>query len=160
MRFLLIACASLLLLPAAAAVPRMASQTVTLTVERTYDERTGSYRARFAGAVSSGTEGEDVTVMQQTCGNSFATAVAGTQTWAGGIWEVEPASPYLIAPSATYRARWKDVSSEPVTARAKIPVYFFPSARGLWRASVSLAALSRTCEAGSSCSSDASRARG
>jgi len=130
--------AAFVLLASAQAITAAATETVTLTVVRTYDERLNAYRARFSGTVSSGAEGEDVTVMQQTCGNSFATAIAGTQTRVGGVWDVEPASPYLIAPSATYRARWKDVQSEPVTARAKIPVFFFPSVRGLWRASVSL----------------------
>jgi hypothetical protein len=95
---------------------------VTLTVVRTYDHLIQNYKLRFSGAISSAEAGESVTVMQQTCGYSFATAVAGGSTRSGGAWEAEPASSAGIAPSATYRARWRDEQSEPVVIHPEIPV--------------------------------------
>jgi hypothetical protein len=127
------------LLPSASAAPGTPAQSVTLTVVRTFDQPTRSHRLRFSGAISSGQAGEDVTVMQQTCGYSFATAVAGAQTRAGGVWDAEP-NPGLISPSATYRARWRDEQSEPVTIRPEIPVFFvgpFPK-RGQYFARVTI----------------------
>jgi hypothetical protein len=114
------------------------SQSVTLKVLRTVDQPTGSYRLSFSGTISSGAAGEDVTVMQQTCGVSFSTAVAGAQTREGGAWDGTPADPNLVAASATYRARWKDVLSEPVANRPPMPIFFFPVSRTQWRARVIL----------------------
>jgi hypothetical protein len=99
----------------------VSTQTVTLTVVRTYDEPQSSYKLRFSGSVSSGQAGEDVTVMQQRCGTSYSTAVAATQTRDGGFWEAEP-NYIVIADSATYRARWKSEVSEPVAIRPEILV--------------------------------------
>lgn len=121
--------------PAAFAEP---SQTVTITVLRSIDQSTGLPKVRFSGTISSAAPGEDVTVMQQTCGLSFSTAVAGTQTQSGGSWEAEPSSQYIIAPSATFRARWKDTQSEPVVVHPQIPVFLIPIATKRLRTSVSI----------------------
>lgn len=123
------------IVPAAFAEP---SQTVTLTVIRSVDQSTGLPKVRFTGTISSAAQGEDVTVMQQTCGLSFSTAVAGTQTQSGGGWEAEPSSQYVIAPSATFRARWKDTQSEPVVVHPQIPVFLIPIATNRLRTSVSI----------------------
>jgi hypothetical protein len=119
-------------LPAAAGT----AQSVTLTVVRTYDEPQSSYKLRFSGSVSSGRAGEDVSVMQQTCGYSFSTAVAATQTREGGFWEAEP-NYIVIADSATYRARWKNELSDPVAIRPEIYVGVRKLRRGRFQVSVS-----------------------
>jgi hypothetical protein len=113
------------------------SQSVTLRVFRSVLP-SGLPQLAFSGAVSSGAAGEDVTVLQQTCGYSFATAVAAAQTREGGVWDAQPASPALIAASATYHARWRDVQSEPVAIRPPMPVFFFPIANDRWRARVTI----------------------
>jgi hypothetical protein len=100
-----------------------AVQTVTLAVERSEDPLTTNINARFTGTVSSGSPGEEVTVLQQTCGYGFATAVAGTQTKTGGFWEAVPTNSYVIALSATYTARWKNETSAPVAIRPEIGTY-------------------------------------
>jgi hypothetical protein len=107
-------------LPLAAAAA-LSTQTVTLTVVRTYDEPQSSWKLRFSGSVSNGQAGEEVTVMQQRCGTSSSTAVAATQTRESGFWEAEP-NYIVIADSATYRARWKSELSEPVVIRPEISV--------------------------------------
>lgn len=119
-------------LPAAAGT----AQSVTLSVVRTYDEPQSSYKLRFSGSVSSGLAGEDVSVMQQTCGYSFSTAVAATQTREGGFWEAEP-NYIVIADSATYRARWKSRLSEPVIVRPEIYVGFRKLRKGRYQVIVS-----------------------
>jgi hypothetical protein len=105
------------------------AQSVTLTVFRTLDRPTGQYKLRFTGTAGSA-PGEDVTVMQQRCGYSFATAVAGAQTQPGGFWEADPPNQSVIALSATFRARWRDTQSEPVTLRPVIPVFLIPIGKG------------------------------
>jgi hypothetical protein len=80
-----------------------------------------------------------VTVLQQVCGYPApGTAVAGTQTRAGGAWEVEPVEQSQIALSATFRARWRNETSAPVTLRARIPVFLIPVGKGrlLFRAAL------------------------
>jgi hypothetical protein len=103
---------------------------VTLAVQQWYDKPSKTQKTRFTGTVSSGQAGEDVTVMQQVCGYKFGTSVAGTQTGSGGFWQAEPASAYVIAPSATYRAKWGSETSTPVVIRPKIPVYLIPVGKG------------------------------
>ena len=122
-----------LLAPSGSALPGAASasaQDVTLTVYRGVDPASRQYRVRFSGMVASSTPGEDVTVVQQRCGYSFSTAVAGAQTREGGFWEAEPQSQSVIALSATYRARWRDANSEPVTIRPELPVFLVPVGKG------------------------------
>lgn len=113
-------------------------QAVTLAVQQWYDKPSKQQKTRFTGTVSSGVAGEDVTVMQQVCGYNFGTAVAGTQTQSGGFWAAEPAGSYVIAPSATYRARWATETSAPVAIRPKIPVYLIAVGRGQLLFSVSI----------------------
>jgi hypothetical protein len=103
------------------------SQSVSLRVVRAQDKNTGLWRVAFSGVVSSGAEGQDVTVLQQTCGASFATAIAGTQTRAGGLWNAEPVSIAAVAASATYRAKWGDVQSEPVAVHPPMPIFMVPT---------------------------------
>ncbi len=117
--------AALTVLASAGAAP---SQSVSLRVVRAQDKNTGLWRVAFSGVISSGAEGQEVTVLQQTCGASFATAIAGTQTRAGGVWSAEPTSIALIAASATYRAKWGDVQSEPVAVHPPMPIFMVPTA--------------------------------
>ena len=118
--------AELSLLASAAAAP---SQSVSLRVIRALDKTTGLYRLSFSGVVSSGAAGQEVTVVQQTCLQSFATAIAGAQTRDGGAWNAEPASSAAVAASATYRARWGDVQSEPVEIHPAMPIYLLQRGR-------------------------------
>jgi hypothetical protein len=118
------------------------AQTVTLTVLRTFDQPTRLYKLKFSGTISSGAAGEDVTVMQQTCGYSFATAVAGAQSRSGGFWDAESNTGFM-ALSATYRARWKNELSEPVAIRPQIPVFFFPIPKGRFVARVTIGSVSQ-----------------
>jgi hypothetical protein len=137
-RALALAAALVAVAVSATAVPAAGTQSVSLSVTRTFDPPTRSYKLRFAGAISSGAAGEDVTVMQQTCGYSFATAVAGTQTRAGGAWDAEPASPAVVAQSATYHARWRNVRSAPVVIRPQIQVFLVPVGKGKLHVRVSV----------------------
>jgi hypothetical protein len=115
-------------LPAAAGFRE--AEAVTLSFARWFDKPSKTMKYRFTGSVSNGAAGEDVTVMQQVCGYTFGTAVAGTQTRSGGFWEAEPASAYVIAPSATFGARWKNETSTPVVFRPRLAVYLIPLGRG------------------------------
>jgi hypothetical protein len=118
--------AALSILASAAAAP---SQSVSLRVIRTLDRNTTLYRLSFSGVISSGAAGQEVTVLQQTCLQSFATAIAGAQTRNGGAWNAEPASPAAVAANATYRARWGDVQSEPVAIHPPMPLFLHPRPR-------------------------------
>jgi hypothetical protein len=122
----LVGAAALSLLASAAAAP---SQSVSLRVIRTLDKNTRLYRLSFSGVISNGAAGQEVTVLQQTCLQSFATAIAGAQTRDGGAWNAEPASLAVVAASATYRARWGDVQSEPVAIHPPMPIYLLQTAR-------------------------------
>jgi hypothetical protein len=122
----LVGAVALSILASAAAAP---SQSVSLRVIRTQDRNTTLYRLSFSGVISSGAAGQEVTVLQQTCLQSFATAIAGAQTRDGGAWNAEPASPAAVAASATYRARWGDVQSEPVAIHPPMPIFLLPRAR-------------------------------
>ena len=122
----LVGAAALSILAAAVAAP---SQSVSLRVIRTLDRNTTLYRLTFSGVISSGAAGQEVTVLQQTCLQSFATAIAGAQTRDGGAWNAEPASSAAVAASATYRAKWGDVQSEPVEIHPPMPIFLLQSAR-------------------------------
>jgi hypothetical protein len=118
-----------------------ATGTVSLVVARAPNPATPGwgFLHRFSGTISTGAAGEDVTVLQQVCGYPApGTAVAGTQTRAGGAWDVEPVDQSQIALSATFRARWRNETSTPVTLRARMPVFLIPIGRGrlLFRASL------------------------
>jgi hypothetical protein len=129
----LAAAAALSVLATATASP---SQSVSLRVVRALDTNTGLYRLGFSGVISSGVAGQDVTVLQQTCGQSFATAIAGAQTRSGGGWDAAPVSSAAVAASATYRARWGDVQSEPVAIHPPMPIFVVPTVRNRMRVMV------------------------
>jgi hypothetical protein len=131
----LVGAATLTILASATAAP---TQSVSLRVDRARDKNSGLWRVAFSGVISSGAAGEEITVLQQTCGTSFGTAIAGTQTRAGGLWNAEPASIAAIAASATYRAKWGDVQSEPVAIHPPMPIFLLPSPtqRNRWRVMV------------------------
>ena len=122
----------------AAAGPASGSQSVTFSVARGTDASSGLPKVRFTGAISTGAAGEDITVMQQTCGYSFATAIAGTQTRTGGAWDAEPATLGSVALSATYHARWRSIRSDPVEVHPQIPLFLIPVGKGRLRVSVSI----------------------
>jgi hypothetical protein len=93
---------------------------VTLRVERFWSEACRCYKFRFAGTISSGAANEYVSVVQQKCGTSFSTSVAGTSTREGGFWEVESNGP---VGSGTFRARWNNHLSDPVTHRQDLSIW-------------------------------------
>jgi hypothetical protein len=97
------------------------SPTVTLSVYRLYDSGNRLYRLRFNGTISSRAAGQYVTVMRQTCGLSFATALAGATTRAGGFWEAETThAPRPELDTNTYFARWGTARSAPVKFRGRL----------------------------------------
>jgi hypothetical protein len=98
------------------------TQSVTLHVHRFYSAECNCFKLQFSGRVSSEAPDEYVVIMQQKCGNSFATAAGGASTVQGGSWLVEVGLPFSHA-SATYRARWEGHLSEPWTFRPEIPVW-------------------------------------
>jgi hypothetical protein len=87
---------------------------VTLRVERFWSEACRCYKLHFAGTISSGAANEYVSVLQQKCGASVSTSIAGTTTREGGFWEVESNGP---VGGGAFRARWNSHLSEPVTHR-------------------------------------------
>jgi hypothetical protein len=97
------------------------TQIVTLAVDRFYDESTKLHRFHFSGRVSSLTPGEYVAVLYRKCGQAFSTAVAGTSTTGSGVWGASPIVG-LAAGSGTFRARWKNELSRPVTLRPPLDV--------------------------------------
>jgi hypothetical protein len=121
-----------------------ATETVSLAVARTIDAPTGTWKYRFSGAVSSGAASEEVTVMHQVCGYPPpGTAVAGTQTRAGGTWDAEPVVPAQIALSGTFRARWRNETSTAVVIRPQLPVYIIPLGKGRIRFSVTISSVNQ-----------------
>jgi hypothetical protein len=121
---------------AAALAPTAGAQReqVTLRVERFYSEACRCHKFRFAGAIASGAANEYVAVVQQACGQTGSTSIAGVSTREGGFWEVE--STGFEAPSATFRARWNNHLSDPVTHRADVPISITPLGGGRVRVSV------------------------
>ena len=97
---------------------------VTMRMERFLEPGTNFVRVRFSGVVSSGRAGESVTVMEQRCGATFSTAMAGATTGPGGFWEATPSTYYQHATlmPGTFRARWRGEVSEPVAFRPPIHV--------------------------------------
>jgi hypothetical protein len=92
---------------------------VTMRVERFWSEACRCYKFRFSGTISSRAANEYVSVVQQRCGTNFSTSVAGTSTREGGVWEAESNGP---VGSGTFRARWNNQLSDPVTHRAEISI--------------------------------------
>jgi hypothetical protein len=113
------------------------SPSVTLGVVRYYDSGNRLYRFRFSGSTSSRSAGEYVTVMQQKCGYSFATAIAGAQTRAGGFWDVETSfAPRPEFDTNTYFARWGSARSRAVAFRGKLLVTAINVGKGRIRVTV------------------------
>ena len=132
-----IALAVFLLQPSAGAQPAAKAQSVTLTVVLVYDQACRCYKYRLSGQISSGAANEYVTVMRQKCGYGYSTAVAGAQTREGGFWEAElQPAPRPGFETATYRARWNGVRSEPVAFRGRLPVSLTKLGGGRYRVSV------------------------
>lgn len=114
------------------------SPSVSLSVFRLYDSGNRIHKFRFRGAISSRAAGEYVSVMQQKCGYSFATAIAGTQTGSGGLWEVETFSaPRPEFDTSTYFARWGSAKSKPVKFRGRLPMTVTKLGSGRFRVYVS-----------------------
>jgi hypothetical protein len=103
---------------AALAVP---AQSVTLKVERFYEQEFGMWRLRFTGVIPSGAANEYVTVLHQKCGQRFSTAIGGATTGEGGFYEAIPR--FGNPPqSGTFRALWRGHRSEPVTLRSPVRI--------------------------------------
>jgi hypothetical protein len=98
------------LVATAAAAP---AEDVTLEIQRLPDGR-----VRFSGRISSAQANEYVTVLAQRCGQASSTAFTGSSTEEGGFWHVDAFEPG----SGTYRARWKNQLSEPITIALRTPV--------------------------------------
>lgn len=90
-------------------------KSVTLEVDRVFDDECYCYLLRFRGVISPRAGAEYVAVTQRKCGLNFATSIAGASTRWNGYWEVT--STVRSDSSATYRARWKGRLSRPVTMR-------------------------------------------
>jgi hypothetical protein len=142
MRTLAIAVGALVAVTAlagSAGATRTAANAVSLQVAQVVDRNTGLQSWRFSGGISSGAAGEEVTVLQQVCGYSPpGTAVAGTQTRAGGGWQADPSVPALVSRSATFRARWRNETSTPVVLKPQILVYLVALGKGRVLATVGL----------------------
>jgi hypothetical protein len=103
----------------AAAAP---SEGVTLRMVRSYDPACGCYKIEFSGEISSRTDNEYVTVMQQKCGFQGSTAIAGATTDEAGSWHTPAPGP---VGSGTLRARWRGNLSEPVSFRAPLSILLY-----------------------------------
>lgn len=79
--------------------------------------RSSEYSVGVLGGISSGAEGEYVTVKGKECGipGAFFRAIGGATTTAGGAWEA--AVP--IRTRTTLRAEWKDAESETVVVQRR-----------------------------------------
>jgi hypothetical protein len=119
--------------PTAARAPVRGSE-VTIAFQRYYDAGNRIWRMRFYGTISSGAANEYVVVLQQRCGSTSSTGVAGASTVAGGSWEVVADRAYG---SAVYRARWNDQLSSPVSFRPAIDTRLSKLGRGRYRVTVS-----------------------
>lgn len=112
-------------------------QDVTLRLERFYDNACRCFKLRFSGTIASRAANEYVAVLQQRCGSTSSTAVAGASTREGGVWEAEPVSGARPGQdSSTYRARWDGRLSEPLTFRADLPMTLTRLPGGRYRVSV------------------------
>jgi hypothetical protein len=110
---------------------------VTLRLERFYDNACRCYKLRFSGTIASRAANEYVAVLQQKCGSSSATAIAGGSTREGGVWEAEPVTGGAPgSDSSTYRARWNGRLSEPLTFRANVPISITQLSSGRYRVTV------------------------
>lgn len=110
------------------------SPSVTLAVFRIYDSGNRIHKFRFSGSISSRAGDQYVAVMQQKCGYSFATAIAGAQTRAGGFWEAETSSaPRPELDTNTYFARWGSAKSKPVKFQGRLSMSVTKLGQGRFR---------------------------
>src|SRR5688500_11805924 len=107
---------------------------VTLRVERFWSEACNCHKYRFSGTIASSGANEYVAVLQQVCGQPFSTAITGASTRAGGFWEAESNGP---VGTGTFRARWDNHLSDPVTYRAELSILLAQLGGGRVRVSVS-----------------------
>jgi hypothetical protein len=130
---LLAACALVIgaFVPTSAAAP---AAEVTLAVERFLEQSSGLFRLRYSGRIAGGQANEYVAILHQRCGQRFSTAIGGATTREDGSWETVPVSG-LPPQSGTFRARWKNHVSEPVTLRSPVRIILIkrPSMRYLVR---------------------------
>ena len=91
-----------------------------LEVTQTFDPLT------LYGAIATGQAGEEITIEEHECGNpgGYHVVPLGTTTAGGGAWvsQLKPGQGPSI--TASYRARWKNGTSDPVTVRVH-PFIFF-----------------------------------
>lgn len=119
----------------AAAAVAAPAETVTLKVERFFEQEFGVWRLRFTGVIPSGAANEYVAVLHQRCGQRFSTAIGGATTREGGFYEAIPR--YGVPPqSGTFRARWGRQISEPVTLRSPVRVSLVKEPGRRFRANV------------------------
>jgi hypothetical protein len=101
---------------------------VTLSFSQ-YRNVNGVLVSVFRGTISSGAAGETVDLLVQDCGARGSRIAGGTQTRAGGGWEIqnpEATPPWRSWPfysGSTFRARWHGQLSEPVEYRLAAPVF-------------------------------------
>jgi hypothetical protein len=101
-----------------------AAQGVTMGFVRLYDPGCACYKARVFGSVSNGKADEYVVVLEEFCGRDSGRSIVAATTRAGGAWQAEidivprPDSDTAVS----YRARWNDELSEPVTFRGRLSV--------------------------------------
>jgi hypothetical protein len=100
------------------------SKSVTLEVTRFFDTACRCYKARVYGRVSSGKAGEYVVVLEEFCGRGSGRSAVAATTREGGGWEavidgvVSPDSGVAVS----YRSRWNDVLSDPVSFKGRLTV--------------------------------------
>ncbi len=110
-----------------------ATETVTISFQRYFDQSCGCWKMRFFGKISSTAPNEYVGLLQQSCGAKYPTAVAGTQSLPGGEWETDT---YFGGSSAAYRASWNGELSKPVAYRPPLAPQVKRLAAGKYRVSV------------------------
>jgi hypothetical protein len=119
MRRLLLAASALLVAVVVPAPTAAQADQVTLRVERFLEQSSGLFRLRFSGRIASGQANEYVAILHQRCGQRFSTAIGGATTGEDGSFETVPV---VGTPpqSGTFRARWKNQVSDPVTLRSPL----------------------------------------
>jgi hypothetical protein len=132
-RVLVAATALVALAPAAAAAPSASevtlkatsaaapAQGVTLGVERFFEQSSGLFRLRYSGRISARQANEYVAILHQRCGQRSSTAIGGATTGEDGWFETVPVTG-LPPQSGTFRARWKNHLSDPVTLRSPVRI--------------------------------------
>jgi hypothetical protein len=111
-------------------------QSVTMKVDRVYEQEFGMWRLRFTGQIPGGAANEYVAIMHQKCGYRFSTAIGGATTSEGGLYEAIPRFG-IIPQSGTFRAQWRGRLSDPVTLRSPVQLRVSKlRGKGRYRASI------------------------